>query len=127
MHTLRLAVFLLDAQHAVKAAALAEGSPRYAVKKALLAAARLDQVSKVADSRLVILPAPPRGLYAAARAAGSASKAGNCLRGMGGIGVGRSSILERYRGLLAQVVDSVRCARAQEVTRVAPQALEWAR
>lgn len=113
---LRLGVFLLDAAHTVKAAALVEGQPRYAMRKAIEESLRLCAISAVDDPRLVIIPAGQGGTLAiVAERARSFSKAGQALRGMEGYRVremGRLAAFQAFSGLLAE---QVRCERARAV------------
>lgn len=116
---LRLGVFLLDAAHTVKAAALVEGQPRYAMRKAIEESLRLCAISQVEAPRLVIIPAGSGGvLSVVAERARSFSRAGQALQGLEGCQVremGRRAAFQAFAGLLAE---QVRCERARAVQGV---------
>lgn len=113
---LRLAVFLLDAQHHVKAAALAEGQPRYAMRRAVEQALRLCAISAVDGPRLVIIPAGTGGtLSIVAERARSFSKAGQALTGMEGAAIRRMGRLAAFQAFCGLLAEQVRCERARDV------------
>lgn len=119
---LRLAIVLLDSAHTVKGVALAEGQPRYAVRKALEDALRLCAATPVQGTpRLVILPAGCGVMANVMARATVLSKAGQFLAGFE-----RDDVLAQGRrqamvGWARHLADQVRCSKARPVqaTRVA--------
>lgn len=82
MTQIRLAVALIDDSYQVKAMALAEGCPRYAVRKAAEQAVRLCSASGgTGTPRIVVLQAPAGRLGDASRAAVAMARAGHWIDG----------------------------------------------
>lgn len=119
---LRLAIVLLDREHNVKGVALAEGQPRYAVRKALEDALRLCATTPVQGTpRLVILPAGCGVMPIVMARAVAMSKAGQYLPGLERDDVlaqGRRQAMLNWASVLGDVVRSDRARRVQG-TRVA--------
>lgn len=118
---LRLAVFLLDAQHNVKACATAEGQPRYAMRSAIEKALVLALRSGKDDGlRLVIIPAGQGGVLSVVAARAMAfSKAGQSIPVMARdqvYAMGKRAAVVALCGLLAA---EVRAERPLLTTRVA--------
>ena len=119
---LRLSVVLLDSNHTIKGVALAEGQPRYAVRKALEEALKLCAATPVAGTpRLVILPAGSGVMVTVLGRAIAMSKAGQSFPGMERDDVlaqGRRQAMLNWASVLGDVVRSDR-ARPVQGTRVA--------
>jgi hypothetical protein len=119
---LRLAIVLLDRNHAVKGVALSEGQPRYAVRKALEDALRLCAATPVEGTpRLVILPAGSGVMPIVLGRAIAMSKVGQYLPGLERDDVlaqGRRQAVLNWAGVLGDLVRSEK-ARPVMATRVA--------
>lgn len=113
---IRLSVFLLNGQHVLQGAALAEGEPRYAVRKAMEHAVRLTaQAPNLEEGRLVIIPTGHGSMVETVKRAQAMSKAGICTRGLDPLEVrkvGRRAALMDWAGTLA---NQVRADRARPV------------
>lgn len=82
MTQIRLAIALINDDNQVKGLAVAEGCPRYAVRKAAEQAVRLCASTGVAGTpRIVVIPAPAGQLGACAEAARAMARAGDWIEG----------------------------------------------
>lgn len=112
----RLAIVLLDPSHTVKAVGLAEGQPRYAVRKALETAVKLCAATPLQGTpRVVLLPAGSGVMPWVMARAIAMSKAGQVVRGLERdylVAVGRR---EGMRAWAAELAAQYQCGKAREV------------
>lgn len=112
---LRLLVALLDRQNNVKGICQVEGQPRFALRKAAEQAVALCSMHKVAEPRLVIVPAGHGSLAAATARAIDFAKAGLALDGMEQHLVHEMGRRAAFVAFCGQCAESVRFDRAKAV------------
>lgn len=118
---LRLAVVLLDQNHAMKGIAMAEGQPRHAVRRACEQAVKLMAWGSQHGYRIVIIPAGCGVMERVIGRAQAFSKAGLSLPAMDAHDVRKVSRLAALQAFYGLCAEQVRADQAKPVQGVVLQ------